>query len=188
MVKNSKDKPVYDNNGNIAVNNLNTKLMEQVLNKMKKTDAGICVGRQFGYGTEYPMLLINAYSETEGPESHVEVALWTNKDDADFYVTRSFMFKRTVTGIRKWEDFCEAVSDGSAIFEKDLIGNFFIGHITKTKTHYDNQVYYFENLVVDKFLGRIDPLQVDLMLPKESNVSKRKRTSTVTLLLEDEEE
>ena len=60
MIKYNKEKPVFDNNGNIAVSNLNTKLMEQVVNKMKRTDGGICVGRRFVYGTEYPMLLINA--------------------------------------------------------------------------------------------------------------------------------
>lgn len=183
-----KDKKIFDNNGNVAVSNIDANLLEQVVNKMKRTNGGVCVARGFVYGTSYPMLLINAKSNVEGPDSYVEVALWTDKDDADFYITRSFVFKRTEMGIRKWEDFCESVSGSSAIWERDLIGNFFIGHITKTKSFYDNQVFYFENLEVDRFLGRIDPIQVQTILPKNKIKSVKKHTSKVANLLEDEEE
>lgn len=185
--KNNAEKKVFDNKGNVAVRNLNANLLEQVVKKMKRTDVGICVARQFVYGTQYPMLIINACSETEGPESHVDVAIWTNSNDADFYVVRSFIFKRTENGIKKWEDFCEQVSGSSAIWERDLIGNFFIGHITKTKTIYDKQVFFFENLAVDRFLGRIDPKQVHI-LPKNNTPAPKVQTSRMAMLLDDDEE
>ena len=50
-------KKIFDEKGNVAVNNLNAKLMEQVINQMKRTNGGICVARQFVYGTEYPMIM-----------------------------------------------------------------------------------------------------------------------------------
>lgn len=181
-------KKIFDEKGNVAVNNLNAKLMEQVINQMKRTNGGICVARQFVYGTEYPMIIVNVRSETQGPESYIDVALWPDMDDADYYITRNFVFKRTERGIKKWEDFCEKVSNSSAIFEKDLIGNIFIGHIDSSKARYDNQVFYFENLVVDRFIGRIDPRQVNMVLPNKSNPATQKHTPVVADLLEDDEE
>ena len=91
-------------------------------------------------------------------------------------------------GIKKWEDFCENVSGRSAIWERDLIGNFFIGHIISTKTYYDNQVYLFENLVVDRFLGRIEPMQIQLKGENSKNKVSKKPTQKIANLLDDEDE
>lgn len=184
----STDKKVFDNNGNVAVNNLNNDLLTKVVTKMKRTNGGVCVARGFVYGTSYPMMIVDAHSDLESPDSHIEVALWPDKDDANFYLTRSFIFKRTEMGIKKWEDFCESVSGRSAVWERDLIGNFFIGHITQSKSVYDKQVFLFENIVVDRFLGRIDPLQVQAILPRETKKAVKKPVSKVANLLEDDDE
>lgn len=188
MTKQFKDKKVFDNNGNVAVSNLNNNLLAKVVERMKRRDSGACVARNFVYGTSYPMMVIDAHSDKEGPDTHIEVALWTDKNNADFYTIRSFIFKRTETGILKLEDFCESVSGSSAIWDRDLIGNFFIGHITQSKSVYDKQVFLFENLVVDRFLGRIDPLQVQAILPRETKKVSKKPTQKIANLLDDEDE
>lgn len=180
---------LYDNNGSVAVANMDPKLLKSVIDNMKSTKVGNCVSRQFVYGKEYLFLILNVRSDIDSPKTHIEVALWPDSDFAQHSITRDICFTRTEGGIRTFESFCERASGGKAIWERDLIGNFFMGHISEGKSRYNNQNYYFENLIVDKYVGRIDPTRAnDLIVSKPvTDKTPKHKTIVADLLAEDDD-
>ena len=184
-------KILKDKNGTIRIDNIQKGLLDVLVRNMQKKDSGYAVCRQFVYGKPYIMLVTEVESEMTSTKVIVTVALWPDENDATYYVTRKIPFYNKPENIHNWEDFCEAVSGGKAVFENDLLGNFFIGHIVKNKVYFDKSPTYFENLAVDKFIGRLDLEQAKDIVGRQkaaqSNVTK-KSTSKVANLLEDDDE
>ena len=186
------NKVLKEKNGTIRIDNIHPGLLTRIIEKMKQKDSGHCVCRQFVYGKSYTMLLTNVLSQIDSVKVIVTVALWPDEEDAAYYVTRDIPFYVKTENVHVWEDFCEAVSGRKAIWENDLIGNFFVGHIVKNKTYFDGKAVYFENLVVDKFIGRLDlrkTIEIVESMKTDPIPAKKKPTSKANvLLIEDEDD
>lgn len=185
------EKILKELDGTIRVDNLHQGLLTKLIEKMQQKDSGHCVCRQFVYGKTYTMLLTDVRSEMDSAKVVVTVALWPDEKDADYYVTREIPFYVKTENVHVWEDFCEAVSGSKAIWENDLLGNFFAGHIVKNKSYYDGKAVYFENLVVDKFIGRLDlgkASEIVKSKKEKQNLVTKKHTPVVADLLEKDEE
>lgn len=178
--------------GTIHIDNINRALLTTLVNKMQKRDSGFSVCRQFVYGKPYTMLLLDVKSEIDTTKVIITVALWPDESDATYYITRQIPFYTKPENIHVWEDFCEAISGGKAVFENELLGNFFIGHIVKNKVYFDKSPTYFENVVVDKFIGRLDLDKAKDIIgsnkTKESPVTKTTKSRVANLLEDDDEE
>lgn len=185
-------KVLKEKDGTIRIDNMQQGLLTKLIEKMKQTDSGHCVCREFVYGKVYTMLLTDVHSEMDSTKVVVTIALWPDEKDATYYVTRQIPFYVRTENVHVWEDFCEAVSGSKAVFEPDLIGNFFVGHIVKNKVYFDGRPTYFENLVVDKFIGRIDLAKateiVKCKREKQKLVTKKSKPTVVKLLDDEEEE
>ena len=155
------NRALINKNGCIEVQNLDKNLISTLTKKMKSNNCGQCVCRQFVRDKEYIMLITNVLSKPlETNRIELTVAIWTDEKNASYYVTRTIPFYNTDTTVHTWEPFCEKVSGGNAVWERDLLGIFFVGHITYSKVKTDNGMFSYENLVVDKFLDRLDPEKV----------------------------
>jgi len=177
--------------GTIRIDNMQQALLTKLINKMQQTDSGHCVCRQFVYGKPYTMLLTDVSSAIDSAKVIVTVALWPDEKDATYYINRQIPFYVRTENVHVWEDFCEAVSGSRAIWENDLIGNFFVGHIVKNKSYYDGKAVYFENLVVDKFIGRLDLAKATEIVKNKREKQKpvmKKPNPDLVKLLDDEEE
>lgn len=177
--------------GTIHVENIHQGLLTKVLERMQQKDSGHCVCRQFIYGKSYTMLLTNVLSKMDSAKVMVTVALWPDEEDATYYVTRDIPFYVKTENVHVWEDFCEAVSGSKAIWENDLLGNFFAGHIVKKQTYYDGKAVYFENLVVDKFIGRLDlskAIEIVESKKTERKPAKKKPTSGLADLFKEDKD
>ena len=184
-------KILKDKDGTIRIDNIQKGLLSVLVQNMHKKDSGYAVCRQFVYGKPYIMLLTEVESEMTSTKVIVTVALWPDENDATYYVTRKIPFYNKPENIHNWEDFCEAVSGGKAVFENELLGNFFIGHIVKNKVFFDKNPTYFENLVVDKFIGKLDLDKAkDIVGSKKAEQSPAAKStkSKVANLLEDDDE
>ena len=185
------DKKLIDEKGVMHIENIQRALLEPLVKKMEKNDSGYTVCRQFAYDRQYMMLVIDVFSQMASTKVIVTVALWTNENDASSYVTRKIPYYIKEENLHVWEDFCEEVSGGKAIFENHLLGNFFIGHIEKNKVYFDKKPTFFENLVVDKFVGRLDVDKAREILGNSITEQKslvKKTSPKIANLLEDEEE
>lgn len=184
-------KVLKEKDGTIRIDNMQQGLLTKLVEKMQQKDTGHCVCREFVYGKIYTMLLTDVHSEMDSAKVVVTVALWPDEKDASYYVTRQIPFYVRTDNVHVWEDFCEAVSGSKAIWEPDLIGNFFAGHIIKNKVYFDGKPTYFENLVVDKFIGRIDLIKATEIVKGKGEKQRpvmKKHTPVVANLLEDDEE
>lgn len=184
-------KVLKERDGTIRIDNLQQGLLTRLIEKMQQMDTGHCVCREFVYGKLYTMLLIDVLSEMASTRVVVTVALWPDEKDATYYVTRQIPFYVRTENVHVWEDFCEAVSGSKAVFEPDLLGNFFVGHIVRNKVYFDGKPTYFENLVVDKFIGRIDLEKATEIVKNKKEKQKpvaKKPSPVIVKMLEDEEE
>lgn len=176
--------------GSIHIDNINIGLLTKVVDRMKQKESGFSVCRQFVYDTPYTMLLTDVKSELGSDKVMVTVVLWTDENDSNNYVTREIPFYLKPGNLHVWEDFCEAVSDGKAIFENDLLGNFFVGRIVQNKAYYDKKLTCFEKILVDKFIGRLDLNKakdiVDSKKEKKSTVMKKTKSKISILLADDD--
>lgn len=155
------NKGLIDRNGCIVINNINEQLIDGIVRKIKSSNHGQCVCRQFDIGKKYTMLITDILSKPlETNKIELTFALWVDESDASHYITRTIPFYITDTTRHIWETFCEKVSGGKARWEQDLLGNFFIGHISYSKVKTQDGVFSYENIVVDEFLDRLDPDKV----------------------------
>lgn len=131
------------------------------------------------------MLLINVSFDIGKGTEKVTVALWPDEDDAGYYVTKEVTFNIT-SNINIWYEFCESVSNKAAIFEKDLIGNFFVGHFTQKKVRYEDRTLTFENIVVDRYIGRIDPEKVEIIDEVGKSKARNNPGKTLSEIMDDD--
>lgn len=185
-------KSLKDKDGTILIDNIQEKLLSQLITRMQQTDSGHCVCRTFVYDKSYTMILLDVCSHMDSSKIIVTVALWPDEAYAEYYITRSIPFYVKTENIHVWEAFCEAVSGEKAIWENDLIGCVFVGRIVKNKAIYDGKITYFENLIVDKFIDRLDLNSLRAIVIKKelgkNKVTQKKQSKIVKTLLEDDEE
>jgi len=155
-------KCLKDEKGDILIGNIKDDLISRMISKMQERNSGSCVCRQFVYNKAYTMMLYDVRSELEASKIIITVVIWPDESDAGYYVMRQITFYNMPENIRIWEEFCEKVSGGAAIWENELLGNFFIGHIVKNKVLSADRPIWFENLVVDRFIGRLDETKFEV--------------------------
>ncbi len=179
---------LYDNNGIFQVGNLRQELLNHIVTDMRKNDRGSVVARRVVMDHQYTMVVIGVQEDRlSSNKVGIELAIFPDDQDAKYTVNRTITFSKSGSAVRIWEQFCDEVSSGKAIYSRDLIGNIFIGKLFQTKAKHDNQMMTYEHVTVDKWIGKIDPDQV-VLNGNAYSVKKPHKSVVKDLLDEDEDE
>lgn len=184
-------KDLYINN-NIAVDNIRAEVLGAVVKKMKSNQPGTLVARQFEYDQDYTMLITNVRENTSNDKMDVDFEVFLNDKNANHSINKTIAFSTGGNALTVWEDFCDAASGGQAIYSRDLIGNFIIGHFHQAKCKYNDGVRKFDNVVVEKWIDRIDTSKVNVEEPADNHKRKRNigntRSVSATIMDDDDDD